>query len=1316
MAKTTSIMAPTPSARGYLGEDPFAGLPSQEDPAFWKRVLQSAPMRTAGGGLMYIGDILSRPGYAVGNIYRAITEGQVDELVDVLRQFIPFGEFLEDKLGVDLAPNRKEDVGQMLGAYLKSGGMNPYLAGAAGLAMSIATDPVTYVAGGGVMKSVGAYGARAMRGTARAVRGAAESLKMTPYIGRLAGGGLKYYDIVKGGVVSALKFNRTAADIETAVRHGVLSQTHSSEHFISALAGIVGDGSMGFVDDLVEMVPSRAITVKTTAGLAPKSVPIYAKAMTDAYAPTLLAAMVSPGKWRADAAQALANRVIDASGASGKIISIANRGVSRGDAFGLLDETLTLLGGQLDNSGRMVMRQVRGRPVLGGAITGAIKGEKVTALVSHVDGADDVAAIAEKLYGMGAREVNIVTALYHPTSQLNKALDVYARGTQAMRSAMKLGKDKKTVGILQSMSEADSALRKLSMRYLETGDKKLLDAAGAVGSARRETVKSLVNARKAFYRNIAKVEGAPLLRDPVLKGYELHSWTDDFRAFAARLTPQEYGKVIKHVIREHVRRPEKHLKAFAEMFPGGVKVSGIPQRLKHLMRAGASGGGFVDDATRWFADTFREVVADDDVVRILGGMGDEHGFRALEEMILATADGRTSSGFGRYLWNMGRPIDDLNTVWKDAIRKTLGAGRRPPKMKIWEDDPLRLMAMRLHKARASLVAGELFDKVRGRAGKTLGASKLEELYPALKGGITPREVLEQVGSSVEWRHGGRMGILRGGEYDGWKFFTDIDSYALRDIGRKGVPSGAEIQRHLFDPATGTMVEDLLKMHNIPNFAQEKAAGLRALMGKLMDWFTGEMRGAYLLGGPRWPVRNTIDDTLRASLEYGPRYITRSADCFVAGMKNPERIMLHGRMVPWDELRKIGDQWNVFMGFSSQVGARGGALPSMVKGAVSGKSVWDEMWRFVGGDKGKFNPLSRNWLARKIRAVNDLLEDKRRMTALILGAEDAMEKSGVARGAWTMDDLLRAMPESAERLDKSIFIYSNITPWEKQVASKVVMFYPFYRKNLPFWFNKMVEKPAHVNGILRFFQHMGVEETEFERSYKAPFLRNMLHFKTGTDDYGRPTYAYGFGLSIEDVNRFVALGQGFRGPVYKFLASMNPVFKLPAEYISGKNFYFNNNIEDWNRAYEVMSRVPLLRDFLRVREERLPDGSLRWSADGRRLWWLQQLKPVMDVMPILDSMYGEMGWAKGRGQKKLQSAITGWVTGMNAHRGDPKLWSNIIERGALQEALKEYKARGMLRGHESWYLPKGYQGNPDEEEFVRRMLQEYGALSRRGGIR
>jgi len=525
--------------------------------------------------------------------------------------------------------------------------------------------------------------------------------------------------------------------------------------------------------------------------------------------------------------------------------------------------------------------------------------------------------------------------------------------------------------------------------------------------------------------------------------------------------------------------------------------------------------------------------------------------------------------------------------------------------------------------------------------------------------------------------GGRAIILQGGKYHGKWFFPEL-------------AKGGKFP--LFDDEIGRALFEKMKFDN-PRYAIGVANDIKNALNNLIEATGRESRASMLFYGPRRIVRDFLDDTLRGVMTLGRQFVVNLADEIRARALGLTKRSILGAEFDADYLRQLAEPYGIYGrgAFASQVGQQFSAAGALAERAGR-KLPW---WH---------TPLSRNPIANFFRRQIERLDTIRRDAALRTVIEDELTKRGIKEAS--ADAIKSVMPDVADRIDKSLYIYSRITPFEKKL-SRYVMFYPFMRKNLPFWLNAYMEKPAHVQMIFRGFQYAGADESDVEQAWRKPYLQQTLTAKIGEDEAGRPVYLTGTGLSIENMEQMLAIGRNWGGRLQMWASALNPVFRIPLEQLAGKQFYFDTRIEDYRRAYEIMNQIPGLASFLLVQAVKDADVNIRrWAADGRRLYWLQQFKPVMDLIPVLDAVANKLGWQESTTSYTLTQALTTFATGLNLTTGDPQTWARVIQRDAMTKLLQEAAKQGKVGVGQHFFLLRGAEMPEDEAEFLRAIMERY----------
>jgi len=229
-----------------------------------------------------------------------------------------------------------------------------------------------------------------------------------------------------------------------------------------------------------------------------------------------------------------------------------------------------------------------------------------------------------------------------------------------------------------------------------------------------------------------------------------------------------------------------------------------------------------------------------------------------------------------------------------------------------------------------------------------------------------------------------------------------------------------------------------------------------------------------------------------------------------------------------------------------------ALDVLKGKTLPANSSWNPMdIRGVGGDVGSMNPFSSTGKlrdetlfrpARYGQEVGHLGDDLNRMSAFV-----ALRRQGVDAA------------EAAVRSKAAHYDYSKMTDFEREVMRRVMPFYSFTRKNLPFQLQELASRPGGLVGT-------AVKQLDSMRS-DAGFLpeqvsEGMAIPVGGKGDDGTQRFLTHFGLPVEDA--FSMLGTG-ADPVGRTLEKtggmLNPLIKGPLEYMAGKQFYSGRALDD-----------------------------------------------------------------------------------------------------------------------------------------------------------
>ena len=274
-----------------------------------------------------------------------------------------------------------------------------------------------------------------------------------------------------------------------------------------------------------------------------------------------------------------------------------------------------------------------------------------------------------------------------------------------------------------------------------------------------------------------------------------------------------------------------------------------------------------------------------------------------------------------------------------------------------------------------------------------------------------------------------------------------------------------------------------------------------------------------------------------------------------------------------------------------------------------------------------------------------------------GYYDALRKAGYS-------------PAQAKHLViRSQFDYADISKFEKDVMRKVVPFWTFPRKNIPYQLMKLAEKPGGPTAQLfrAYNQSYGGDQ------YVPEFLREGVAARIGGPDEDA-LFVRAMGMPIEDLNSVMFSG-GMLSPVKtleRLVARTSPAITAPVEMIAGKQLFTGRSIKD----LEGYTNIPWL------------DRAIHYTPFSRALREGGNL-----ATGVQQAGQGDLFEAAMRGL----SAVSGIKTGSY----DVEKWKMIDYQNLIDDMLREDP---RIREQRYQFMLDKYKGTPSAaklEEKLRR---------------
>lgn len=203
------------------------------------------------------------------------------------------------------------------------------------------------------------------------------------------------------------------------------------------------------------------------------------------------------------------------------------------------------------------------------------------------------------------------------------------------------------------------------------------------------------------------------------------------------------------------------------------------------------------------------------------------------------------------------------------------------------------------------------------------------------------------------------------------------------------------------------------------------------------------------------------------------------------------------------------------------------------------TLWPHLARGVGG-RGQ----SENWLLKAGEKLSTEGEHVSRLTGFI-----GLLKQGY-------------MPEVAAAMSKAAHVdYAALTTFEREAMRRLIPFYAWSRKNIPWQIKNLLENPGGPSANMIKATALANENPGFT----PPYLGQGVAAPIGAEENGTQRFLSQLGLPFEELGNLSVRG----------IAGMaNPTFKFPYETFSGQQTFSGRNLEDAHSRLGELG-VPIL---------------------------------------------------------------------------------------------------------------------------------------------
>ena len=313
-------------------------------------------------------------------------------------------------------------------------------------------------------------------------------------------------------------------------------------------------------------------------------------------------------------------------------------------------------------------------------------------------------------------------------------------------------------------------------------------------------------------------------------------------------------------------------------------------------------------------------------------------------------------------------------------------------------------------------------------------------------------------------------------------------------------------------------------------------------------------------------------------------------------------------------------------------------------------------RMVGAVLNPFNPRFAPFNA--VRTVNSWAEDIIRIGV----GMDTLRFGG------SIDD-------AVERIAKTQFDYDELTRWERTWARRIIPFYTWTRKNLPYQLEKFLTQPYKYNRLISLKRNleMGTDtEGVVPDYYMEPFgIRLPIKYK-GARVYTAPDFPF------QDLFRYAEVTgpiSGVKEIGQQIAASTSPIIKTPLEVGFGKQIF--TGVPFTGRYQQAPNPITKIEPLMQVLQEvGLAKKNFHgdWKMRDHHIFLVNGLLPTISLI--------RRAWPNERKyQRNHLRNVVSFLGGVNVNFNTAEVqynwlqgqkWDEISRRQDMQDLLHRTK--------------------------------------------
>jgi hypothetical protein len=256
-------------------------------------------------------------------------------------------------------------------------------------------------------------------------------------------------------------------------------------------------------------------------------------------------------------------------------------------------------------------------------------------------------------------------------------------------------------------------------------------------------------------------------------------------------------------------------------------------------------------------------------------------------------------------------------------------------------------------------------------------------------------------------------------------------------------------------------------------------------------------------------------------------------------------------------------------------------------------------------------------------------------------------------------------QAALRVQKFLFDYDALSPWERDVFRRIIPFYTWTSKNLRLYADVIRHNPGRVAAMLKTAD----EDKGPERDMLPEYLRGDFKLKLKQD--GKITYVTGIDLPASQAIE-TAFGSSGRNAFNQWLSMLTPAIKMFVELGFGRESFTGRSLEERQQLGDfiggMMMKLPQpVQKWMELRKEVDEGGETWYNMNGTKAYLLFKSY-------VLSRIFSSV---RGLEDDNFKQWAIDNLTGVRLKEFDLTQAQVKILRNRLKEWERELLSRGVL---------------------------------------